>query len=1065
MLKKLQILLLLLAWSLMATAQNQPLMVQFKGKILSQEENVPLPGALITVGENQKIGISDETGSFAIEIAPGTYPVKVTYLGMKVVNQSLTIPMASDWVVYLEADPTSLQEVTVMSTGYQDLPAERVTGSFVALDKELINRRVSTNLIDRLEDVTPGLIFNRGLNIGREQIAIRGRSTLFAETQPLIIVDNFPYDGPLESINPNDIENITVLKDAAAASIWGARAGNGVIVITTKSGTKSKTPKVSLNSNFNLIEERNLFYVPQMNMGDFVEIQRQLFNTNFYRSQEINPSKNSLPEAVEILIAQRDGKLSTSEAEAKLESLKSQDIRSDLSNYYYRPAFNQQHSLSVSGGTDTHAYQFGLGYDRNQETVVGNMNERWTLQAKQNWNFLDNRLKWSLNMYMSNGRAINTTQAPQANPYSRLVDSSGEPIPIYTNLSSRYLASLDNPDLLDWYNVPLNEIGLLDNRNDRMDARIQTGLNLKIVEGLNADVSYQYWINRVKNRDRNPLQSYFTRDLINRFSQLTPEGLLQRPIPIGDILDLTESFAFSHTLRGMLTYRKAWNENHQLSILGGTEVRDLSSESNGIRYYGYNENLGTSAAVDYLTRFPMFYNNSLNVTIPQGNTHTGLTDRFISWYGNAGYTYKNKLDFTASVRKDQSNFFGINANQRGVPLWSAGLGWTLSEEEYMSFLNGAYLKWKVSYGYSGNLDKSISGRMTAVYFNQPNNRYVPNIPGAQITNPPNPNLRWEKVAIVNTGIQFESKSGRLNVSAEYFKKNGIDLIGDNDVAPSFGITRIRGNFAETLTKGVDVVIGRDWLSGSLRWKTDLFYSRVKDRVVQVGITQTVGNLINSYGGGVIPVEGNPLFSVYTFAWAGLNPDNGNPRGFLNGEPSENYSSIIGTATPESLQFHGPSRPTDFGALRNTFSYKGINLSVNVSYRFGYYYKRQSIDYFSLQRGIIGHGDYELRWRQPGDERITQIPSLPSTANNPRHLFYSNSAVLVEKGDHFRLQDIRLGYTLTRTNLPWFPFTSAEVYGYANNLGIIWKVSKDPLDPDFQTAQPLKSFALGLRLDF
>lgn len=1063
MLKKLQLFILLLAWSAAVSAQEAQFPI--KGKIQSKEDKAPLPGALITLGENQKIGISNESGVFEMEAPKGIYSIQVTYLGMTPYTQRVSIPLEVELIIELEPDMTSLQEVTVMSTGYQDLPAERVTGSFVALDKELINRRVSTNLIDRLEDVTPGLIFNRGLNVGRERISIRGRSTLFAETQPLIIVDNFPYDGPLESINPNDIETITVLKDAAAASIWGARAGNGVIVITTKSGTKSRTPKVSLNSNFNLIEERNLFYVPQMNMGDFVEIQGQLFRSNFFRSQEINPSKSALPEAVEILIAQRDGKLTAPEAEAKLESLKSQDIRSDLKRYYYRPAFNQQHSLSVSGGSDTHSYQFGLGYDRNQQSVIGNMDERWTLQAKQSWNFMDKRLKWSLNMYMSNSRDINTTQVPQANPYSRLVDSSGQPIPIFTNLSSRYLASVNHPGLLDWYNVPINEIGMLDNRNDRMDARVQTGLNLKIVEGLHTEVSYQYWINRVKNRDRNPLESYFTRDLINRYSQLSAQGILQKPVPNGDILDLLESFSFSHTLRGMMTYRKTWRENHQLSMIGGTEVRDLRSESNGIRYYGYNDMLGTSTAVDYITRFPMFHNNSLNVTIPQGNTHTGLTDRFISWYGNAGYTFKNKLDFTASVRKDQSNFFGINANQRGVPLWSAGLGWTLSEESFMSFLNGSYLKWKASYGYSGNLDKSISGRMTAVYFNQPNNRYVPNIPGAQITNPPNPNLSWEKVAIINTGIQFESKSGKVTASAEYFNKRGIDLIGDNDVAPSFGISRIRGNFAETLTKGVDVVIGSEWLSGPLRWKTDLFYSKVKDRVVHVGITQTAGSLINSFGGGVIPVEGNPLFSVYTYPWAGLNPDNGNPRGFLNGEPSENYSSIIGTATPETLQFHGPARPTDFGALRNTFSYKGINLSVNVSYRFGYYYRRRSIDYFALQRGIIGHGDYELRWRQPGDERFTQIPSLPATADNPRHLFYTNSAVLVEKGDHIRLQDIRLGYTLNRTNLPWFPFASAEVYGYANNLGIIWKASKDPLDPDFQTAQPLKSFALGLRFDF
>ncbi|WPR76030.1 SusC/RagA family TonB-linked outer membrane protein [Algoriphagus sp. NG3] len=1062
--KKLQILILILVWSLSASAQEA--LFPLKGKIISKEDKSPLPGALVTLDDKKQIIIADESGQFSLETIEGTHSIEVTYLGMVTFITSVTFPIQDELIVELEPDLTALQEVTVMSTGYQDVPAERVTGSFSTLNKELINRRVSTNLIDRLEDVTPGVAFNRGPHTGRDQLSIRGRSTLFAETQPLIVVDNFPYDGPLESINPNDIEQITVLKDAAAASIWGARAGNGVIVITTKNGVKSSAPKVTLNSNVNSFQERDLDYVPQMNMGDFVEIQRQLFQSGFYNSQELNPSKNALPEVVEILIAQREGSLTPNEAESLLETLKVQDIRTDLRRYYYRPALNQQHSLAVSGGSNSHTYQFGLGYDRNLQGTEGNRDERWTLQSKQQWSFLKDRLQWSLGLYLSKAADIAQTKVPQSNPYTRLADDTGEPVPIYSNLSSRYLSSLDNPGLLDWYNVPLSEIGTLDYRNDRLDARFQTGLKLKIVNGLHVETSYQYWINKGRNRERNPVETYFSRDLINRFSQLDEDGVLSKPIPEGDILDMSETVAYSHTLRGMVSYVKYWNTDHRLSLLAGTEVRDLKSESNGMRYYGYNDLLGTSAAVDYLNRYPMFYNPSVNTTIDHGNFHRGLTDRFISFYGNAGYTYKRKWDVTASVRKDQSNFFGVDANRRGVPLWSTGLGWILSEESFASFLNGAYFKWKGSYGYSGNLDKSLSGRMTASYFNQPSNRYVPNIPGAQIVNPPNPNLRWEKVGIFNTGFEFESKSGKISAGVEYFSKRGTDLIGEFEVAPSLGFFRIQGNYAETLTKGLDMVFSGDWLKGDLQWRSDLFYSKVKDQVERVDVTQTAGNLINSfYNATPIPVEGKPLFAVYSYDWAGLNPDNGNPMGVVDGEPSENYISILNTATPESLQYHGPSRPTDFGALRNTFSWRGFNLSVNISYRFGYYYRRASIDYFSLMRGTIGHGDYEARWKVPGDELITDVPSLPTSASTPRHLFYSNSAVLIEKGDHIRLQDIRFGYALNPSRIRWLPFADAEIYGYANNLGIIWKASGDPLDPDFQTTAPLKTFALGLRIDF
>lgn len=1062
--KKLLVLAFLVAWSGMLHAQVP--LFPLIGKVLSKADRKPLPGALVTLGENKKIGITDESGSFTIEAAEGTYLLRISYMGMTPLQMEISLPAKGDMLVELELDTKTLQEVTVMSTGYQDLPAERVTGSFVAIDKELINRRVSTNLMDRLEDITPGLIFNRGPQTGRNQISIRGRSTLFANTEPLIVVDNFPYDGPLESINPNDIEQITVLKDAAAASIWGARAGNGVIVITTKSGSRAAVPQVSFNSNVNIFEEQDLFYVPQMNMGDFIDIQSQLFRSNFYRSQELNPSKAALPQVVETLIAKRDGRITASQADTQLEYFKNQDLRTDLGQYYYRPRVNQQYSLAVSGGGSSNTYQFSMGYDKNLQSVYGNEDDRWTIQAKNSWSFIKNKLQWSVGAYLSKSQSTTGTSVPQNNPYSRLVNESGNPIPIFTNLSSRYIQSVQDAGLLDWYNIPLNEIGMQDYRNDRLDGRFQTGLNYKIIDGLSADVSYQYWTNRGRNRELNPQATYYTRDLINKFTQFDDQGILRRPIPVGGILDLNESFSYSHTLRGMLTYRKSWKNNHQLTAIAGTEVRDLRSESNGTRYYGYNDQLGSSAVVDHVTRYPFFNNQSSNSTIEAGNSHTGLTDRFLSFYGNAGYTYKNKMDATFSIRKDQSNFFGINANDKGVPLWSVGLGWTISEENFASFLNGAFLKWRASYGYSGNLDKSLSGRLTASYFAQPSSRFVPNMPAANVTNPPNPNLRWEKVAIWNTGFDFESASGRYSGSLEVYSKRGMDLIGDFEVAPSTGFFQITGNFAETQTRGIDLVIGSDWLKGGLKWKSDFFYSKVNDRITKVDVTQTAGGLLNSFYNALpIPVEGRPMFSVYSYHWAGLNPDNGNPMGLIDGEPSENYIPIISTATPESLLFHGSARPTDFGALRNTFAWKGFNLSVNISYRLGYYYRKRSIDYFSLLRGQIGHGDYENRWLQPGDDQFTQIPSLPTTANFTRNLFYTNSAVLVERGDHIRLQDIRLGYTMDKNNSPWFPFGRAELYGYANNLGILWKASSDKLDPDFQTSVPLKSIALGLRIDF
>lgn len=265
---------------------------------------------------------------------------------------------------------------------------------------------------------------------------------------------------------------------------------------------------------------------------------------------------------------------------------------------------------------------------------------------------------------------------------------------------------------------------------------------------------------------------------------------------------------------------------------------------------------------------------------------------------------------------------------------------------------------------------------------------------------------------------------------------------------------------------MDLTMNLGWFRNRFTWSTQLLFSHLKEEVLDFEREPTVTNLLGTaFSPAPQPMVGKPLYGIYTYEWAGLSPDTGNPMGMLDGEASEDYLGISRAATIQNLQYHGSARPTSFGALRNDFAYKGFSLSVNISYRFGYYYKRRSIDYYTLLRGEIGHGDYDYRWQKPGDEEITDIPSLPATADFRRNSFYSNSAALVERGDHIRLNDIRFSYSFSKGQQTWLPFRSAQLYTYAHNLGILWKASDDSLDPDFQTAKPLRSIAFGVKLDF
>jgi len=1057
------IIYLLLMFSICQSGFSQT--TELKGRV-SDDAGIPLPGAFVKLADSTYSAICNESGEFSLQAPAGTYTLMVSYIGMESQEIEITLPMEERLEILLIPQSLDLASVEVVSTGYQQIPKERATGSFAFLDEELVQRKVGANVLERLGDVTSGLIFNQGPQAANDPISIRGRSTIFSNTQPLIIVDNFPYDGPMENINPNDVASITVLKDAAAASIWGARAGNGVIVITTHRGGESQRLQVSFNSNVTISQARDLFYMPQMSIPDFIGIERQLFEKNFYRSTENNANKPKLPPVLETLIALRDGKITQAGADARLTDYAQSDIRRDIESHYLRPSVAQQYALSLRGGGKVHSYHLSLGYDQSDADIVENPSNRWTLSGGNQWKLLEGKLEAGLDLNFARQQSNNRTALPNGYAYESLTDEAGNPTGIIQNYNRRYIESVDGLGLLDWNYVPLNEIGKLDNSTEAYDFRVSPFLKWNITSDLNLGVYYQYWSNQAAGRNRNSQELFYTRDLINKYTQKDEQGNLSYPVPIGDVLDVSENNSFSHTFRPQMTYAKVFRGVNFLNVLAGAEIKDRQGLGFSDRFYGYRDDLGSSVPVDWISRFPMYYNPGSQVSILSAQSHSGLTDRFISYYANIGYDYAHRYFLSLSARKDQSNIFGVDSNQRGVPLWSVGGGWIVSEEKFASGANMPFLKLRATYGYSGNVDKRLSSEVTAQFVNFQFYDVLPQMRAAVLVNPPNPDLRWEKVQMTNLALDWETQNGFFAGSLEYYSKHASDLLGEYSVPSSSGKSSFTGNFAETQTRGVDLSMQVKWLRNSFQWSTNVLYSHLKEEVLDFEKEPTVNNLLGSaFLAAPYPVVGRPLYGIYTYEWAGLSPDNGNPRGFLDGEPSEDYRGISRAATIENLQYHGSARPTAFGAIRNDFSFKGFSLSVNISYRLGYYYKRRSIDYYTLLRGEIGHGDFDNRWQQPGDEEFTQIPSLPASADSRRNSFYSNSGALVEKGDHIRLNDVRFSYSFSKVNMPWLPFRTAQLYTYANNLGIIWKASNDALDPDYQLASPLRSFALGLKLDF
>lgn len=1035
------------------------------GKVISYD-GVGMPGVLISLKGTIFRSISEEDGTFVLNAPAGEYVLLTSYIGMEPLQLPVKIPGSEFLTLELKPSEVELGQVEVVSTGYQEIPKERATGSFAFLDSELVQRRVGAHVLDRLEDVTSGLIFNKGPQAAKDPISIRGRSTIFSNTQPLIVVDNFPYDGPLENINPNDVASMTVLKDAAAASIWGARAGNGVIVITTHKGNADVPLQVNLNTNWAVTESRDLFYVPQMSIPDFIGIEKQLFKNSFYRFQESNANKPKLSPVIETLIALRDGKKSQSEADAQIQNYEQADIRNDIRSQYLRPSVNQQYALSFRGGGKQQTYHFSMGFDQAMTDIRDNGSSRWTLAAGNQWRFLKEKLEAGVNLNFARQNSITQTALPQAYAYESLADKQGNPLWITQNYSVRYIESVEGKGLLDWKYFPLREIGEFDHKTEAYDFRISPYLNWNITSDLNLGVFYQYWSNKVSGRNRSSQDLFYTRDLINKYTQVDKDGVYSYPIPYGDALDIREDYSYSHTFRPQLSYSSDFGSIHFLNALAGIELKDHQGLGFSDRFYGYRDDMGSSILVDWITRYPMFFNPGSKVSILSSQSHFGTTDRFVSYYANVGYDYGHRYFLTLSARKDQSNIFGVEANRRGVPLWSLGGAWILSEGKFATGSHMPFLKLRATYGYSGNVDKSLSSDVTAQYINFQFYDVIPQMRAATLVNPPNPDLRWEKIQMGNLALDWETQNGFASGTLEYYSKHAKDLLGEYSVPSSSGKSSFTGNFAETQTRGLDLSLNARWIRNQFQWNTSVLFSTLNEKVLDFEKKPTVTNLLASaFLAAPYPVVGRPLYGIYTYEWAGLSPDNGNPMGFLDGEKSMDYGGITRAATLENLQYHGSARPTAFGAVRNDFSFKGFSLSVNISYRLGYYYKRRSIDYYTLLRGEMGHGDYNRRWQKPGDEMFTQIPSLPSTADLRRNTFFSNSGALIEKGDHIRLNDVRVSYSFSQASQPWLPFQSAQLYTYAHNLGILWKASDDALDPDFQISKPLRSIAFGLQIDF
>ncbi len=1045
--------------------------------IITDSLGTPLAGASIAQENGILLATSNELGAFSFTTSLSSLQLNFNYLGYEPQQIQVKQPYPASIEVVLKGRSQQLQAVSI-NTGYQQLSPGRMTGSAEVLDEKQINRATGLNILERLEGISPTVLFDKrgqspNLSGTNNQLLIRGLGSLLASSQPLIILDNFPFEGDINSINPQDIQNITILKDAAAAAIWGARAGNGVIVITTRNAHYNQKIKVGFNQSYQNTAKPNLNRVRQLSPASYLEAERFLFERGFYNTLENSLRRPALSPAIELLIARRAGNINEQQLQEALAGLASHDVREDFDRYIYQEATNQQYALDISAGGKHQHFRIGAGYDTFNQHLRSNEGSRITFNIAQTFKPIKPLQIATTIAYAATKAERNASRSllgygqirqgtRNLYPYARFADEEGNPLRIDKDFRSSVTDALraSNPFLLDWDYRPLQELALADNSSSQSNLRIASTAQYRINAFLNAELRYQYQQEQENSEDYYSQDSYYTRNLINLFSQ-NNAGNITRNIPLGGINDKGFSRLNSHSLRFQINGEKEIAPGHSLQALAGAERRSTSTSSNSYRLFGYDKSTLSHLPVNLNTIFPAFNNLAIANSIPDNVANNAGVNNFISYYGQLAYDYQKRYQLSLTGRKDASNLFGVETNQKGTPLWSAGVAWNIHEETFFPTTVISLLKLRSSYGYAGNVDNSRSAQ-TVLSFSLANSN-INNLPFANIQNPPNPNLRWERVGTTNLGLDFATKENRISGSFDIYWKRTKDLLAFEPVDPTTGFTFNTINNATTSGKGWELQLNSINIPGTWKWASQLMIAYNQTTVTSYESNFVASSYVNT-GGTVAPLEGYPVYALFSYRNAGLDPQTGEPQGFLNGVVSKNYAGIASGTALEDLVFHGSAIPLYNGILRNSISYKAIELSFSLSFRLNYYFRRSTINYSNLATGN-SHADYDLRWRQPGDEAFTQIPAFIYPLNSQRDSFYGNTDAVVDRGDHVRLQDIRLNYS-PKLKWKWLP-AQTNLFVWANNLGMVWRANAYGIDPDYgvDAIPPSATLAFGIRSTF
>lgn len=1013
----------------------------------------PVIGASIQV-KNTGIGtITDYNGQFSLNNVPENGILIISYIGYD--TEEIPVNKKKNLQIVMKENTKQLEEIVVV-VAYGTAKKSSFTGSAEVVKQDRIEKRVVADVSKALEGTVAGVQSTSGSGQpgSGASMVIRGFGSISASNTPLYVVDGVPFDGALNTINPNDIESVTVLKDASAGALYGSRGANGVVMITTKRGERDDN-QISINLKANWgISSRAIPKYETVNEAEYLELAFEAYKNELIYTEGIDPLLAGT-QAIEVMKGMAKGVLGYNEEynpfNMPLQELINpitgkinptaqlkyhEDWKDELSNHN---PLRQEYQLSVTGGNKKTQYMISMGYLDEVGLLQTTEFERYTGRV----NIDTQAKKWFKTGFNASFAQTSTNyNSASGSVISNLWYTSQIMAPIYPvyehNTDGSLKTDANGNKIYDYGKNRIalansNAIALLhedkeNNTRDNLSARTYIQLSTNddeygIFKGfsLMANLGLDYF-----NTHEMSYSNPYTGNAATTAGSLTKA--VQRQL--------------SYTFNQLLTYQRNIR-SHSLDVMIGHEYYELKQQFLGAQKTGFP--------------FGGLYELSAAATLSGASSQT---DKYAieSFLSRVNYNFAQKYYFSASFRTDGSSRF--HKDSRWGKFWSLGTSWRISEESFMKkydWVNNLTLK--ASFGSQGNDNIGSYYAYQSLY-----NMGLSNgsLNGAGINSLENKDLKWEKNENLNIGIEARLFN-RLSLTAEFFNKHTKDLLLNMPKATSSGFDAYPANIGSMRNMGLDVTATVDILKNSdLKWTLIAMGSHIRNKILKLADKPEI------ISGSNIFKEGETVNSFYLPISAGVDPLTGNQLYWVDHDKNSNivskYKTDDVTLTANSREIVGNRIPDLYGSITNDFSYKGIDFSILTTYSIGgemldgVYGSMMNVGY----KGYVWHKNALRRWQQPGD--ITDIPKI----------MWDQQLRVTDKdlinASYFAIKNITLGYTFPKDWLTKIKMDNIRVYATANNLALFSHLKG--MDPQYNftgtvgyTYTPSRTYSIGIDIKF